>query len=126
VGKRSQSPLELPHRLKRSRAETTKLLSEQVDKGREIEAQQIETHQDLVAGREAYAKWSDRNRRLLEVSFTTKQELDGYNDVPLTVKHMSWGDSFRPDIARFRQQVKQRINKLETLLENLDMLEDPE
>jgi hypothetical protein len=126
MGKRGQSPLELPHRLKKGRVETAKSLSEQIVKGREIAALQIETHQSLTAAKESSAKWADRNRRILEISFTTKQELDRYNDVPMTIKHVAWGDSFAPDVARFRHQVGMRINKLETLLENLDMLDDPE
>jgi predicted nucleotide-binding protein len=105
----------------RNKAESQ--LKERIQKGNQILNRSILTEDDLKNARGDYYKWSEYNSELLNRSFdqdTFAQEYRGINassisDPPLGIK-----------VRNFRGDVQGEINTLESILERLELIPEPD
>jgi len=115
--KRATEPKSLPNLLV-SKEEVAQRIKTQVDKGNNLRNLSIVSEVDLEAAQREESKWSIYNIELLARLFNNTSLAEEYQvGVSLPLE-----DIFEDQEERFRKDVADRIAKLESILERLDLM----
>jgi hypothetical protein len=113
-------PLPPPH-LTRPRYELESQIQERLDVGRKLLDLSIRSEQDLEQARANRQRWSSFNTELLLRSFDNKSIADDYNWSP-SFGMISMNRSLGEKIEDFRESVRDRLNRLQSILERLPLI----
>jgi predicted nucleotide-binding protein len=121
--KKSDSTDETPANLAVSRSEAAEKLRERILKGTEIRDRDVRTNSDLEAAKAEHSKWSSFNFELLKRLFTTSSPAEEYARFYGAVMRMNPTPQER--LESFREDVSDGIHRLESILERLELYEEP-
>ena len=118
-------------KLRVSREEAHQQIEEQIEKGQQLHAQQINSDGELKAARMESRKWSDYNKTLLLKLFdNTSIAEDDYTDFnePRPILLASSGstplsDELGDDLRWYQNAMNRSINSLESIHERLELYE---
>lgn len=109
-----------------AREEARRRLEEHIAKGKELYSRSIATHEQLEAAEFESDKWSDRALALLNMLFDSTAMHDEFYQLDYGPILISAGPtSLRDDIETFRSPVARKINKLESIVDRLDLFQEP-
>jgi len=123
--KRPQNQPAAPAKLVIPRAEAEKKISAQIEVGKELRARPISSAADLERAREDRTRWSARSsevlRRIVDSASLVEEYVQWYGTVSFLGE-----TSLAEDVAEFREFVSDRLNRLQSILERLDLIPEPE
>ena len=120
-------------KLRVSREEAHQQIEEQIEKGQQLHAQQINSDGELKAARMESRKWSDYNKTLLLKLFdNTSIAEDAYTDFnePRRILLASSGstslsDELRHELRWYQNAMSSSINSLESIRDQLELYDEP-
>ena len=120
-------------KLRVSREETHQQIEEQIEKGQQLHAQQINSDGELTEARMESRKWSDYNKTLLLKLFdNTSIAEDAYTDFkePRPILLASSGstslsDELRHELRWYQNAMSSSINSLESIRDQLELYDEP-
>jgi predicted nucleotide-binding protein len=95
----------------------------QIEKGSEIRDRDIKSEDDLTKARRDRNKWDDFNNTLLKGIFSNESIANEYNEILGRVYRSS---SLSEYIEDFRYDLYNDITRLESILEKLELISEPE
>lgn len=123
--KRQQTEQEIywPAKLKIWKEEFKNKLQERIIKWKELFEKQINTQEDFEILKTDYSKWNDWNQEYLKQSFNYQdnQYLHDYNWW-WVMAIWYWEKYFFDQVKDEKDDIKKKIEKLETLLEKVDLI----
>lgn len=122
--KRQQSEEEFywPAKLKIPKEEFKKVLQERISKWWELFEKQVNTHEDFETLKSDYSKWNDWNQEYLKQSFNyqNNQYLQEYNW--WWAASIWFEKSIHQRIKDKKDDIKEKIEKLDRLVEKVDLI----
>jgi predicted nucleotide-binding protein len=120
-------------KLRVSREEAHQQIEEQIEKGRQLHAQQINSDDELTEARRESRKWSDYNKTLLLKLFDNESIAeDDYTDFnkvrPILLASSgsrSLSDELRDELGRYQNTMSYSINSLESIRDQLELYDEP-
>ena len=120
VRKGMRTPPEPPPRLKAPVGEVRQKINDRIEKGQAIAQVSIESIEKLEQTRKEYYKWSDYNKELLKQLFTNDSMAEEYSR---RASFTIIGDeTFYEQVSDFRSDVKDKIHRLESISERLELI----
>ncbi len=116
---KKKEPDQLPVKLLMPVVEARQKIADRIEKGKAIIQIPVSSEPGLKKVRDEYYKWSDYNRELLTRMFSNESMADEYSDffgVGIT------GKSFREEIEDFHSDVQDKIRRLESISERLELI----
>lgn len=112
-----------PAKLRISKEEFKKTLQERIDKWQKLFERQISNPSDFEILKTDYYKWDDWNKEYLKQSFNYQdnQYLKDYN-CWWAISVWYWEPSFYQKIQAQQKDIKEKIEKLDRLLEKVDLI----
>ncbi|HKO18402.1 MAG TPA: nucleotide-binding protein [Acidobacteriaceae bacterium] len=121
--KTTASPDEAPANLAVPRSEAEAKLRERIEKGTELRNREIRTIPELEAAKAEQSKWSSYNFELLKRLFTTSAPAEEYARFYGAVVRANPSPQER--LEKFHEDVSDRIHRLESILERLELYDEP-
>ena len=113
-------------KLRVSREEAHQQIEEQIEKGRQLHAQQINSDGELEAARMESRKWSDYNKTLLLKLFdNTSIAEDAYTDFREPLLAYSGSTSLSDELRCYQNAMSFSINSLESIRDQLELYDEP-
>ena len=113
-------------KLRVSREEAHQQIEEQIEKGRQLHAQQINSDGELEAARMESRKWSDYNKTLLLKLFdNTSIAEDAYTDFREPLLAYSGSTSLSDGLRCYQNAMSFSINSLESIRDQLELYDEP-
>lgn len=118
--KDTQQPPQPPLRLKAPAGEVRQRINDRIEKGQAILQVHTDSVEKLEQTRNEYYKWSAYNTELLKQLFTNDSMAEEYSSWIGFV--VSQDESFQEKIRDFHSDVKEKIHKLESISERLELI----
>ena len=113
-------------KLRVSREEAHQQIEEQIEKGRQLHAQQINSDGELEAARMESRKWSDYNKTLLLKLFdNTSIAEDAYTDFREPLLASSGSTPLSDELRWYQNAMSFSINSLESIRDQLELYDEP-
>jgi predicted nucleotide-binding protein len=120
VRKTTQQTFPSPLRLRVPAGEARQRIAERIEKGKELLKLQITSPEKLEQARNDYHKWSDYNTELLKQLFSNESIANEYSSgIAFAV---SGETSFYEELKEFLSDVKEKIHRLESISERLELI----
>ena len=113
-------------KLRVSREEAHQQIEEQIEKGQQLHAQQINSDGELKAARMESRKWSDYNKTLLLKLFdNTSIAEDAYTDFREPLLASSGSTPLSDELRWYQNAMSFSINSLESIRDQLELYDEP-
>jgi predicted nucleotide-binding protein len=116
----SQPPERPALRLRVSIEDARSRLADRAEKGQKLKEIPINSWESLDAAKKEFSKWSSYNRELLKQLFTSDQLSDEYARYFGGV--LSMGRNLGRDIREFHEDVDDKVHRLESIAERLELI----
>jgi len=108
-------------RLTRPQADVLADLNTQIDRGSELLSIPLEFSTQISDVEQRWRSWHQRNKLIIGKSFSNDSALDEYQPVALYS-----GTGIDPEFAAIKRNVELQLQKLASLRDNLDLVEEVE
>ncbi len=116
--KNAQPPSQPPLRLKVPEGEARQKLVERIEKGKGLLQLQTTSPEALEQAQNEYSKWSAYNNQLLKQLFSNESMAEEYSFFGFAIA----AESFLEEVEQFQTEVKEKILRLESITERLELI----
>lgn len=117
-----QTPTKLPLQLLFSKDEAVAKIQVQIDKGEQLFSSQVNSNDDLEKMGAAEERWRKYTIELLNQLFSIDAPAKEFSRFPGVAVMNTHRPTLREKIEKLRRKISQRLNKLESIKERIDLI----